>query len=296
MSGTHSTTMAEERLFPSVLNHKSSLHRITTKTSAETGERRISSEAVGDGPGLVEPRGAFEVPRAKRLLQVALAVVYCLLAAGIVFGYAALKPVLVREGVYRDRCSAEELLEGVRVCYQQELRLNFMFTVAAVATNVCALLVGTILDQYGPRVAGVIGSALFAAGCAGMAFSKEIHIVDRECPRPTTWQWWWWWWWRRRWSEANGRSLSRRVPAHGCRRPLHLHPELPPRQRLPTPVGPDPVDAHRRVRLQLGRLPVLPHALRAAGRNLAQAMVPRLPGSPRLHPASAALRHAELEL
>jgi len=59
-------------------------------------------------------------------------------------------------------------------------RLNFMFTLAAVATNVCALLVGTILDQYGPRVSGIIGSALFALGCLGFSFSKQIHNFDRE--------------------------------------------------------------------------------------------------------------------
>jgi MFS family permease len=170
--------MAEERLFASALNHKTSRSHITTKTSRITGQRRLSSETLGEGPGQVEPLGAFEVPEAKRLLQVGVAVVYCLFAAGIVFGYAAIKPVLVQEDVYRDRCTPEELLEGVRVCYQQELRLNFMFTVAAVATNVCALLVGTILDQYGPRVAGVIGSVLFGLGCVGMGFSKEIHVID----------------------------------------------------------------------------------------------------------------------
>lgn len=59
------------------------------------------------------------------------------------------------------------------------IRLNFMFTVAAVATNVCALLVGAILDQYGPRVSGVIGSILFAFGCLGFGFAKQIHQVDR---------------------------------------------------------------------------------------------------------------------
>jgi len=181
MAGTHSSTMAEERLFPSVLNHKSSMHKITTKTAAETGERRLSDEVIREGPGKVEPQGAFEVPTPKRILQIGFAVIYCLLAAGVVFGYAALKPILVQEGVYRDRCTPEEEIEGVRVCYQQELRLNFMFTVAAVATNVCALLVGTILDQYGPRVAGVIGSVLFGLGCLGMGFSKSIHFIDRKC-------------------------------------------------------------------------------------------------------------------
>jgi len=59
-------------------------------------------------------------------VQVTVAVVYCLLAAGIVFGYAAIKPVLVREGVYRDRCTEENMGmdkgKEMRTCYEQELR------------------------------------------------------------------------------------------------------------------------------------------------------------------------------
>lgn len=56
------------------------------------------------------------------VVQVTAAVVYCLLAAGIVFGYAAIKPVLIEQGVYRDRCTEYELEQGVRVCYEQEIR------------------------------------------------------------------------------------------------------------------------------------------------------------------------------
>lgn len=50
------------------------------------------------------------------------AVIYCLFAAGIVFGYAAIKPVLIEEGVYRNRCTQEELDSNVHVCYAQEIR------------------------------------------------------------------------------------------------------------------------------------------------------------------------------
>ena len=49
-----------------------------------------------------------------------------------------------------------------------------MFTTAAVATNVFALPVGTILDKYGPRVSAVIGSILFAAGCALFALAWRL--------------------------------------------------------------------------------------------------------------------------
>lgn len=124
--------------------------------------------------------GTSQVPSSKRILQILSAVIYCLLAAGVVFGYAALKPVLIAEGIYRDRCTPAEIEKGVRVCYQQEMKLNMMFTVAAVATNMCALVVGTILDQYGPRVAGLIGSVLFALGCAGFGVGKSVKVFDRE--------------------------------------------------------------------------------------------------------------------
>jgi len=56
------------------------------------------------------------------IVQVAVAVFYCLLSAGVVFGYAAIKPVFVREGVYNNYCPAEVMSSAFRTCYEQELR------------------------------------------------------------------------------------------------------------------------------------------------------------------------------
>lgn len=123
---------------------------------------------------LRETTGAFEVGRTRRILQVCIAVIYCFLAAGIVFGFAALKPVLIREGVYHSMCSKEELDKRQDVCYSQEIRLNLMFTIAAVATNVSALPVGTILDTYGPRVCGIIGSGFLSLGALLFGLSGSI--------------------------------------------------------------------------------------------------------------------------
>jgi hypothetical protein len=53
---------------------------------------------------------------------VIVAVIYCLFAAGIVFGYAAIKPVLIREGVYKEECTKKELQDGTVPCYGQEIR------------------------------------------------------------------------------------------------------------------------------------------------------------------------------
>lgn len=51
-----------------------------------------------------------------------IAVIYCFLAAGIVFGFAALKPILIREKVYRNLCTRAELDEDVSVCNGQQIR------------------------------------------------------------------------------------------------------------------------------------------------------------------------------
>ncbi len=56
------------------------------------------------------------------LVQVAVAVIYCLLSAGVVFGYAAIKPVFVSEGVYNEYCPVEAISSKYRTCYEQELR------------------------------------------------------------------------------------------------------------------------------------------------------------------------------
>jgi MFS family permease len=49
-----------------------------------------------------------------------------------------------------------------------------MFTIAAVVTNVSALPVGTILDAYGPRVSGIIGSICLALGAVLFGTASKL--------------------------------------------------------------------------------------------------------------------------
>ncbi|KAJ5726831.1 Major facilitator superfamily domain general substrate transporter [Penicillium malachiteum] len=114
---------------------------------------------------------AYKHSPAKRIAQVIFTVLACWVASGIVFGFAALKPVLIEEGVYHDKCTEEEFRDEVNLCKQQDLRLNLFFTIASITANVSALPVGTILDRYGSRICGVIGCALLAVGSVLMAFS-----------------------------------------------------------------------------------------------------------------------------
>ncbi|KZN89933.1 hypothetical protein EN45_000390 [Penicillium chrysogenum] len=103
--------------------------------------------------------------------QVVVTVLACWSASGIVFGFAALKPVLVEEGVYHGHCTPAEIDEGLELCSQQDLRLNLFFTIASITANVSALPVGTILDRYGSRVCWFISCLLLAVGGVIMAFA-----------------------------------------------------------------------------------------------------------------------------
>lgn len=99
--------------------------------------------------------------------------IYCLFAAGIAFGFAALKPVLKREGAYSDVCSTDESNSTPDdTCV--EIHLNLMFTVAAVGTNIAALPVGALLDHAGPRVCGLVGSVFLIIGSILMAYAKTL--------------------------------------------------------------------------------------------------------------------------
>lgn len=77
------------------------------------------------------------------------------------------------------------------VCYKQDLkwvfrcspikttwltvcRLNLAFTLASVTTNVSALLVGALLDCYGPRLCGVLSSFFIFVGSLCLAFEHEL--------------------------------------------------------------------------------------------------------------------------
>ncbi|KAH6650732.1 major facilitator superfamily domain-containing protein [Chaetomium tenue] len=155
--------------------------RSRRSSDASTRARKLTFNplpSVWDPPSTIDQLhavGAFKVPKWKRLLQVAAAVVYCFFGAGVVFGYAAIKPVLKAEGAYRHICAApDRLSDDEDTCV--DLHLNLMFTVAAVATNVAALPIGAILDHYGPRACGLLGSLFLAAGTLLMAFEKQLQF------------------------------------------------------------------------------------------------------------------------
>lgn len=131
---------------------------------------------------------------------------WCLLSGGPVFGFAALKPVLIKEKIYESVCDVSTsnttidtwsnfimdprsfgittLLtadlhhdQTVAKCTQQDLKLNMMFTVAAMLTNVSALVIGSCLDHLGPKFCGLVGAFFLYVACLVFIFSKAISAL-----------------------------------------------------------------------------------------------------------------------
>lgn len=117
-----------------------------------------------------------------RVIQVFCAIIWCLFAAGPIFGFAALKPILIEEGVYHEVCKIHGITgaeQELKLCVDQDLKLNKMFTIAAVVTNATALIVGHILDNYGPRVCGIIGSFLLSIGAFFLSGALKFIPLDQ---------------------------------------------------------------------------------------------------------------------
>jgi MFS family permease len=108
--------------------------------------------------------------------QVVFATFACCVASGIVFGFAALKPVLIAEGVYRELCSPGFNTTSAAFdvpCAEQDLRLNLFFVSTSIIGNVSTLLAGVALDRFGRRACYITSSVFLAIGCVlmGCAFT-----------------------------------------------------------------------------------------------------------------------------
>ncbi|CAI5760045.1 unnamed protein product [Candida verbasci] len=117
----------------------------------------------------------------KRLAQCICAIVWCLFSGGPIFGFAALKPILIKEHVYENLCdfNTSNVTSGSAKCSKQDLKLNMIFTVAAVLTNISALPIGRVLDVYGPKVCGLIGATFLYIASFTFIYSNQLeYYID----------------------------------------------------------------------------------------------------------------------
>ncbi|KAH7066686.1 major facilitator superfamily domain-containing protein [Paraphoma chrysanthemicola] len=147
------------------------VRRVISYDAIKKPEEPVAGEEYG---GLTP----YKVSTTKRIAQIIATVLACWFASGIVFGFAALKPILIKEGVFRELCTLEELDADVEVCFEQDLRLNFFFSLASTTANVSALPVGTLLDRYGPRLCILLGCVSLALGSVLMSLAFQVAEFD----------------------------------------------------------------------------------------------------------------------
>ncbi|KAJ6784526.1 hypothetical protein PWT90_06062 [Aphanocladium album] len=125
---------------------------------------------------------AYKASTFRRIVQVALAVSFCFLASGIVFGFASIKPILVYEGVYSEFCdNSVEARRGrgaAEPCAEQEIRLNLLFIVASVTTNTSSLFAGYTLDRFGRRWCATVAAGFLAVGALMIASQGNNSKLD----------------------------------------------------------------------------------------------------------------------
>ncbi|KAF2683769.1 MFS general substrate transporter [Lentithecium fluviatile CBS 122367] len=189
LEGTDREEALVDLFLPPLERLVSAEHAAERRLSLESGglasnksiRRIISYDALKPPEETVEDYGGvtpYHVSTARRIAQVVVTILACWFASGIVFGFAALKPILISEGVFRDLCTSQELVDNVEVCLEQDLRLNFFFSLASTTANVSALPVGHMLDRYGPKVCILIGCLCLVLGSVLMSLAFQIADFD----------------------------------------------------------------------------------------------------------------------
>lgn len=135
---------------------------------------------------------AEEVKPTKRILQCIAATIYVFLSAGVIFGFAAFKPIMIFEKVYESECEGTSVYDGLNQlnhqffvnsfeiepkCTSQDMKLNKLFTVGAALTNISSILIGKILDIYGPKTCGLIGAGLLYLACFIFIYANSLQYA-----------------------------------------------------------------------------------------------------------------------
>eukprot|EP00123_Amoebidium_parasiticum_P008412 comp18785_c0_seq1/m.20692 comp18785_c0_seq1/g.20692 ORF comp18785_c0_seq1/g.20692 comp18785_c0_seq1/m.20692 type:complete len:447 (-) comp18785_c0_seq1:292-1632(-) len=99
------------------------------------------------------------------------AIFIMLTTSGVVFGYAAIKPILIAEGAYVFKCEGETGYDPALGCTDQLLQLNLKVILSPIVMAL-ATLSGIAGDRFGPRVIAVAGSVIYALGLILLGFSS----------------------------------------------------------------------------------------------------------------------------
>ena len=98
------------------------------------------------------------------------------LYSGIIFGWAPLQQMLLREGQFSELCPPATNHTDDAGCPAQLSQLDLVFTLSSSALSLVSLPVGIFLDRYGPRAAVSLSAACVVGGLVLLAFSDSKRL------------------------------------------------------------------------------------------------------------------------
>mmetsp|Transcript_12516 Transcript_12516/g.30592 ORF Transcript_12516/g.30592 Transcript_12516/m.30592 type:complete len:217 (-) Transcript_12516:13-663(-) len=98
----------------------------------------------------------------KRYMLFGVACTHVLLASGEAYGWTALRPVLLDDGLFDGSDPGD-----------RAAKMNSVATMGIAANALCKFPLGLLLDRCGPRATAVVGALLMMVGCVTMATADK---------------------------------------------------------------------------------------------------------------------------
>ena len=103
----------------------------------------------------------------RRALMLSLGMLQCFAGSGIIYGWTSLEQLFVNTGVYASACPP-----GNHTCPAQTLRFSLIFTITSNVNMLAGIVMGYILDRWGPRASVVQSLLAVLLGLLLVAFSS----------------------------------------------------------------------------------------------------------------------------
>jgi MFS family permease len=111
-------------------------------------------------------------------IRVAIAGMLSFFCAGLIFGYNALKPIMIDEGIYANYCQNNTIIanQTIITCLAQEEKLDYMFATTVGLLGVFSYGIGLLQDALGRRVVMVTSGLVLSISCVIFAFSNSVNF------------------------------------------------------------------------------------------------------------------------
>lgn len=99
------------------------------------------------------------------------------LTSSVYFGWSPLSSMLFSEGVYANRCSEAEQIQGI-ICEAQDVAVQSLFTITYATHFTMSAVAGYLKDTAGPKVTAILGQALNIGGWFLLgAYNEDMEAV-----------------------------------------------------------------------------------------------------------------------